>query len=97
MHLLVSVYFKVKVLFEAIILTVYTCTANVHSQNTRRLVLSCTVVVELHHIVTNCFSSSNCVTISLADGLAHINKNQPLFRLLSHKKKYEYPKTRNSL
>lgn len=43
MHLLVSIYFKVKVLFEAIILTVYTCTANVHSQNTGRLVLSCTV------------------------------------------------------
>lgn len=43
MHLLVSIYFNVKVLFEAIILTVYTCTANVHSQNTRRLVLSCTV------------------------------------------------------
>lgn len=43
MHLLVSIYFKVKVLFEAIILAVYTCTANVHSQNTRRLVLSCTV------------------------------------------------------
>lgn len=34
MHLLVSIYFKVKVLFEAIILTVYTCTANVLSQNT---------------------------------------------------------------
>lgn len=43
MHLLVSIYFKVKVLFEAIILTVYTCRANILSQNTGRLVLSSTV------------------------------------------------------